>query len=375
MAGTRGLRVLFAPDKFKGSLTAEAAARAMVRGWCQARRQDVAMAMPMSDGGDGFGAIMATLMGARPRWVRTVDAAHRPIRTHWSWDSRRRLAVVESARTIGLALLPPGRFHPFDLDTAGLAQVLEAVVRAGAHTCLIGIGGSATNDGGFGLACALGWAFLDADGHVITRWTELDRLARIEPPPARPRGRLRIQVAVDVQNRLLGPRGASRVYGPQKGLRPEDMRKAERALGRLARVARKQFGTDFARWPGSGAAGGLGFGLFAFLGARPVRGFEVFARYARLDAKLRQVDLVVTGEGAIDASTLMGKGVGELARRCRARGVPCLALGGRVSDRERLARRFSAALALTDLTAEAEAKREPARWLTRLAGLAARKCE
>jgi glycerate kinase len=234
----------------------------------------------------------------------------------------------------------------------------------------MGIGGSATNDGGFGLACALGWEFLDREGEPIGQWTELGRLARIRAPQRR-RWFNHIVVATDVRNRLLGRRGATRVYGPQKGLRPQDFSLADRCLGRLARVVKKQFGHDFAREPGAGAAGGLGFGLLAFLGAELQPGFDLFSRHAALERQLRAADLVVTGEGAIDHSTLMGKGVGQIAQRCRRLKIPCIGLAGMVSANFGSGTLFTRVHSLTELTAIAQAKAKPAYWLERLAQKAA----
>ena len=364
------LRVLIIPDKFKGTLTAPAAARAIARGWHEARPQDCLDLLPMSDGGDGFGEVTSALLNARIRHVRTVNAARRPCVARWWWEPRTRTAIIESAAVIGLAMLPPKQFHPFDLDTLGLGAVISAAVRQGATRCLMGIGGSATNDGGFGLARALGWQFLDHDGHLIERWTGLCRLDRIRQPRRR-RWFARWLAASDVQNRLLGPRGATRVYGPQKGLRPRDFALAERCLGRLAMVVRRQLGCDFARQPGAGAAGGLGFGLLAFLGAELKPGFDVFARQAGLARRVRAADLVITGEGAIDASTLMGKGVGQVARRCRELGLPCIGLAGVVGDGRGIAEYFSRTHALTELTTVKQAKAKPAHWLERLARRAA----
>lgn len=268
-------------------------------------------------------------------------------------------------------MLPPGRFHPFQLDTHGLAAVLRAAAKRGARRCVVGIGGSATNDGGFGLARGLGWRFFDGKGEEIMCWTELGRLARIERPHVRAWPN-QVIVAVDVQNRLLGARGCTRVYGPQKGLRTRDFPKVEAALRRLAAVLRKQFGTDVANQCGAGAAGGLGFGLVAFAGAKLTPGFELVAREAKLDAQLARADLVITGEGRLDGSTLMGKGVGELAARCHSLGVDCIALGGDVAGREKLAGKFSFVGALTDLTSSARAQAEAKLWLERLAQETAR---
>jgi glycerate 2-kinase len=367
------VRVLIIPDKFKGTLSAQAAARAIARGWRRERPRDALDLLPMSDGGDGFGEVTAALLNCTARRVRTVDAAHRPCRTPWWWHGKDRTAIIESARIIGLATLPTGRFHPHELDTLGLGQVIRAAARSGANLCVVGIGGSATNDGGFGLARALGWEFLDASGHSIERWTGLDRLRRIQAPRG-PRLFAQVLVAVDVQNPLLGPRGATRVYGPQKGLRPSDFASAERCLRRLAQVARAQFKRDFEREPGAGAAGGLGFGLLAFLGARLEPGFDLFARLASLPGRLRAADLVITGEGAIDASTFMGKGTGQIARQCRRLNTPCVGLAGSVGDASQAAQNFTQAHGLTEHVSIDNARTQPARYLERLAQQVASSC-
>jgi glycerate kinase len=364
------LEVLIAPDKFKGTLTAGAAAKAIAVGWHRARGGDVLRLLPMSDGGDGFGEIIGGLIGGKVQHTQTVDAAHRPHRARWWWDARTRTAIIESATVIGLAMLPPRRFHPFELDTFGLAAVVRAAMAKGARRCAIGIGGSATNDGGFGLARGLGWEFFDEAGKPLERWTDLSRLAHIRRP-RRFRCFEDTRVAVDVGNPLLGALGATRVYGPQKGIRPEDVKPAEACLRRLAQVMRQQFGGDRARQPGAGSAGGLGFGLMTFLGARPMPGFDLFARYAVLGQKLKCADLVVTGEGAIDDSTLMGKGVGQLAARCRELKVPCVGLAGMLGRSVKVNRAFVRTYGLTDLTSVEQAEARPEFWLKQLAEHAA----
>ena len=360
------MNVLIIPDKFKGTLTAADAAAAIARGWAKARPKDMLELCPMTDGGDGFGQVLGDLMSARRQQIQTVDAAGRSCRSRWWWEPRSHTAVIESAAVIGLAMLPPKKFHPFELDTSGLGLVLAAAARRGAKRCLLGIGGSATNDAGFGVARAVGWRFLDRSGNEILQWTNLRSLARLCPPPSRcwPR---QIVVAVDVQNPLLGPRGASRIYGPQKGLRQEDFKLAEACLRRLAKVVAAETGHDGSRTPGAGAAGGLGFGLPAFLGARLEPGFELYAQQAALNRRLRWADLVVTGEGALDSSTLMGKGVGQVARRCRQVQIPCLGLAGVVQAGRDGNKVFAELHALTDLTDVEEAKAHPALWLERLA--------
>ncbi|MGA3163022.1 MAG: glycerate kinase [Verrucomicrobiota bacterium] len=360
------LRILVIPDKFKGTLSAGAAALAIATGWRKARRHDSLDLLPMTDGGDGFGEVISGLLRAKVQRLKTVDAAHRPCFARWWWEPQTKTAIVESAAIIGLAMLPPKKFYPFVLDTFGLGAVIRAATAKGAKRCLMGIGGSATNDGGFGLARSLGWKFLDRNANLIEHWTGLDQLAKIRAPA--PRCCLRqMMVAVDVQNPLLGSRGATRVYGPQKGLRSRDFVRAECCLRRLAKVAKKDFGRDLARAPGAGAAGGLGFGLLAFLSAQLESGYDLFARQAKLDRHLRAADLVIVGEGAIDSSTFMGKGVGQIAARCREQGIPCVALTGFVSAGARKRRLFTQIHALTQLTTVKQAKAKPVYWLEQLA--------
>lgn len=363
------LRVLVIPDKFKGTLPARDATEAIARGWRRVRSHDQLDLLPMSDGGDGFGEIISSLVNAKPQRVKTVDAAHRPLTATWWWEAKSKTAIIESANVIGLAMLPPGRFHPFELDTFGLGAMLQATRAKGAKQILLGIGGSATNDGGFGLARALGWEFFGRSGQPIHRWTELHSLAEIRPPKLRRFGK--VIVAVDVQNPLLGARGATRVYGPQKGLRAREFAEAERNLSRLASKAILQFGHGHAKQPGAGAAGGLGFGLAAFLGARLEPGFDLFADCAKLARCLQRVDLVITGEGSIDRSTAMGKGVGQIAALCRAQGIPCIGLAGVALRSTEMERLFAQLYRLTDLTTPGQAKAKPTFWLERLAAKAA----
>lgn len=360
------IKILIIPDKFKGTLTARAAAQAIASGWRKARPGDSLVLLPMTDGGDGFGEVIGSLLRARVQTIKTVDAAHRPCLATWWWRPESRTAVIDSARVIGLAMLPPGRFHPFQLDTYGLGAVIRAAEAKGAAQALIGIGGSATNDAGFGLARALGWRFLGRKGKTIDRWIALGTLDQIRAPQRR-RWSGAFTVAVDVQNPLLGPHGATRVYGPQKGLVRKDFALAERCLKSLARVVKHDVRQELARAPGAGAAGGLGFGLSVFLGARLEPGFELFSHLAGLERRLRSVDLVITGEGEIDSSTLMGKGVGRVAQRCRQLNIPCIGIAGVVCADSAARGVFTQAHGMTELTNRRQAQTKPAFWLERLA--------
>ena len=322
----------------------------------------------MSDGGDGFGEVLSNLLGAKARQIKTVDAAHQKISATWWWEPKTRTAIIESARVIGLAMLPPKKFHPFQLDTFGLGAVLLAAKNMGAQRCLIGIGGSATNDGGFGLARALGWKFFHESGEEISEWWQLCGVKTIVQP--RENLDLPMTVAVDVQNRLLGKEGCSRVYGPQKGLQPDDFCHAENCLGKIAEVMKEQSAKDCAKLPGSGAAGGLGFGLMTFAAAKPESGFEIFASYAGLEKKICASDLVITGEGALDQQTLMGKGVGQVALLCKKIGVPCVGLAGVVTEPEKARKLFAQTRGLVEITDLPNAKSKPGFFLEKVAALA-----
>ncbi|MEN9677585.1 MAG: hypothetical protein RIS76_3481 [Verrucomicrobiota bacterium] len=364
------LRVLVAPDKFKGTLTAQQAAGAIVNGWWGARPQDEMEMLPMSDGGDGFGEIIAGLIGATECVTATVDAANRPIGARWWWHPEMKLAVIEAAQSIGLAMLPPNRYHPFELDTRGLGPLIQAAVAAGAQTILLGIGGSATNDGGFGLARSLGWRFFDDRDLPIEKWVKLNKLTRWLPPIDPILG-VDFVVAVDVENVMLGLNGCTRIFGPQKGILMTQFAIAEAALERMSSKASELHGYDVAADPGSGAAGGLGFGLRSFFNARLEPGFEIFARHSRIDEKLSKADLILTGEGMIDKQTLMGKGTGRLAQRCHALGKRCVGFAGMIEGAAKTQmadRLFHSVHPISPImTNPNDAKREAMMWLERLA--------
>ena len=364
------LRVLIVPDKFKGTLTAQLAAEAIARGWSSARADDSVELLPMSDGGDGFGIVLGALLKAETRVTKTVDAAHRPISAEWWWEPKSATAIIEAARANGLAQLPHGKFHPFELDTFGLGAVMQDAASAGAKRCVMGIGGSATNDGGFGVARALGWEFFNAKSAALDRWTDLHSLTQIKIPQ-REKWFEDFFVAVDVNNPMLGATGCTRVYGPQKGLKETDFEFSERCLGTLAGLAEQELHLKTAATPGAGAAGGLGFGLATFFGAKLEPGFALFAQLADLHVRLAAADLIITGEGAIDEQTLMGKGVGELAMLCRQLGKPCIGLAGVVTDEPKARKLFYDVRAMVSMTSADDARANAARWLEEIARLGA----
>jgi len=361
------MKILIAPDKFKGTLTGIEAARCMRNGWKKKHPKDTLRLLPICDGGDGFGEALANLEGARKVRCQTVDAAHRPIRTHWWWQPEKKMAIIETALVIGLAQLPRGRFHPYELDTFGLGIMLQQAAAKGARTCVIGIGGSATNDGGFGMARALGWRFLDDKQKEILEWTQLPALTYIRRPTKR-KLFTNLIIASDVTNILLGREGASRIYGPQKGLKPKDMLTSEACLKQLAVHVDILQGKPFQAMPGTGAAGGLGYGLMAFLSGKAESGFDYFCKRSKLERHIDWADAVLTGEGSLDKSTLMGKGVGGVALKCQERKKPCLGLGGMIKHRKRVNYLFHETYAISpDLTDPETAQADATKWLTILA--------
>jgi glycerate 2-kinase len=365
-----GMKVLVVPDKFKGTLTARQAAEAIASGWRSFRPEDELQLLPMSDGGDGFNEVLSELTGAVQVTSSVSNAAKEPVTAAWGWSENEHLAIIETAQANGLVLLPPGKFHPFDLDTYGVGELILAAHRQGAKSCIAGIGGSATNDAGFGMARALGYRFLGAAGGVITTWVELPRLREILPPPIPARFE-QFVIACDVQNPLLGEQGATRIYGPQKGMRSEDFKVADEAFEALVNAVKRDLGLDAAAEAGTGAAGGLGYGLRVFLGGKFEPGFSIFERYSKLEERISWADLVITAEGAIDEQSQMGKGTGAVAQTCARMEKRCVGLAGY------LPHRIGAPFAFTwgmfpDLTTVAEAKGRAAYWLEQLAQKAAR---
>ena len=288
------MRIVLAPDSFKESMTAREAARAMAEGVKDADPRARTVLAPMSDGGEGFVDAVAAAWGADLVDADTVDALGRPIRAVYGLSGGR--AVMDVAGCAGLELIAPADRDVLRSSTAGLGLLMRDALRRGARTILLGIGGSATNDAGVGMLHALGAGLLDADGRPLApRPDQLDRLAAIDASALAPLlGGATIRVACDVTNPLTGPNGATAVFGPQKGATADLVPRLERALERVARVSGHR---DQADAPGSGAAGGLGFALRAFLGAELEPGAELVARQIALPEAVRGADLVLTGEG------------------------------------------------------------------------------
>jgi glycerate kinase len=324
------VKIVIAPNAFKGSLSAPAAAAAIARGVREVMPEADVVEVPVADGGDGT---VEALVAARHGELRAAEVEGplgRRVKATYGLIDGGRSAVVELAAASGLALISEQERDPMRASTYGFGQVLDAARRQGVGTVLAGIGGSATNDGAAGMAQALGIRLLDAPGHDLPRGgAALARLDRIDMGGLDPQWQeVAITVACDVTNPLTGPRGASAVYGPQKGANRQAVEELDRALAHLAAVIERDLGKKVADVPGAGAAGGAGAGLMAFLDASLVPGAPLVVEAAGLDRALAGAGLVITGEGRADSQTAFGKAPGEVAKRARAAGVPVIFLAG-----------------------------------------------
>jgi glycerate 2-kinase len=326
------MRVVIAPDKFKGSLTALEAAAAMARGVTRAAPQASIDQVPVADGGEGTAQALVAATGGSFREAQVTGPLGEPIIACFGLLGDGRTAVLEMAAASGLVLVPPAKRNPLVTTTRGTGELLLAAIAAGARRVVIGIGGSATNDGGAGFGQAIGFRLLDDhDCDLDAGGGDLGRLARIERSARL--GALdgvEIAVACDVTNTLCGPHGASAVYGPQKGATPGMVERLDQNLAHFAAIVERDLGVAIKDLPGSGAAGGLGGGLVAFAGGKLEPGVELIIDAVKLAQRLENTDLCLTGEGTIDAQSAFGKTAVGVARLARSLHCPTLALAGSI---------------------------------------------
>jgi glycerate kinase len=330
------MKVVIAPDSFKESLSAQAVADAMAAGVRRAAPDAEIDLCPMADGGEGTVDAMVAATGGEIRTARVHGPLGRPREARFGLLGDDRTAVIEMAEAAGLSLVPRERRDPMRTTTFGVGNLIRAALDAGAARLVLGIGGSATVDGGCGCAQALGVVFLDKRGRPCVCGLAGGGLADIGGIDASDRdpriAAADVRVACDVTNPLTGPDGAAAVYGPQKGATPEMVASLEAGLANLAAVIRRDLGVDVEHLPGAGASGGLGAGLVAFAGAELVRGVELIAAAVGLTARLGDADLCLTGEGRFDAQSAHGKTAYGVARVAAAAGVPALCIPGQATD-------------------------------------------
>ncbi|MGI6037102.1 MAG: glycerate kinase [Limnochordia bacterium] len=324
------MRILVAIDSFKGSVDASEAAEALSIGLKRALPDSTIELVPMADGGEGTVRSLVDATGGRIITKEVCGPLGEPVEAFYGILGDGDTAVIEMAAASGLPLIRRDQRNPRLTTSYGTGELIRSALDEGCRRFIIGIGGSATNDGGAGMVQALGAQLLDKEGQQIgPGGASLFALERIDVSQLDPRIKeSRFLVASDVDNPLLGDKGATAVYGPQKGATPEMIKELDQALAHYAKIIKRDLGTDVANIPGSGAAGGLGAGAIAFFGATLRPGVELVVEAVGLEEKVKEADFVVTGEGAVDAQTVHGKTPIGVARVAKMHGKPVIAVAG-----------------------------------------------
>ncbi|QHD50953.1 glycerate kinase [Vreelandella aquamarina] len=328
------MNVLLCPDSFKDALSAEEAAKAMAQGIQRAAPNAITQLCPLADGGEGSLDALIAATHAERRTLTVQDALGRPRQAAWGWLSEQRTAFIELAEASGLQHLTRDERNALHTTTFGVGELFLAALDAGATHALLLLGGSATNDAGAGMLQALGATLLDAQGQPLPPGGgALQQLATLDLSTLDPRlADLRVEAAVDVDNPLLGERGASAVFGPQKGATDADVATLDRALGHFADLTAKALGKDDRALPGAGAAGGMGFAAHCFLNATLTAGIEMIMQQANFAQLLNDADVVITGEGRLDGQSLAGKTPIGVSRAAKRQGKPVIVLAGSLGD-------------------------------------------
>lgn len=328
------MKIVIAPDSFKGSASALQVAEALAAGWRRVFPEATIETVPMADGGEGTMEALVAATGGSTKTIEVQDPLGRSIEASFGILGDGRTAVVEVAAASGLPLLAPSERNPLLTATYGTGQLIRAALEEGIQRLLIGLGGSATVDAGAGLVSAIGAKLLTSDGNTIgPGGGSLEKLAKIELGDL-PQllGKVEVLAACDVDNPLTGPQGAAAIFGPQKGATPQQVVQLDSNLNHWAKIVSRDLGIDVENLPGAGAAGGIGACLVAFLKAKLVPGIQMVAAAAKLEEKLTGADLVITGEGRLDGQSARGKtpmGVAQLAAKQK---LPVLAIGGSIAE-------------------------------------------
>ncbi|WP_037326792.1 glycerate kinase [Runella zeae] len=321
------MKFLLAPDKFRGSLTAEEVCSAMAEGIRLVLPAADIIMLPMADGGEGTAEILTFDANGTMLTTPVADPLGKNIQATYGISADGATAFIEMASASGLRLLEPHERNPCLTSTFGTGQLILEAIQRGATRIILGIGGSATTDAGMGMATALGWQFWDAEGQLLEpNGKNLIKIHKIVRPTNFPQ--IQVEVACDVTAPLYGIGGAAQLYAPQKGATPEMVAQLDKGLKHLADLVKKDFGLDLAHVPGAGAAGGLGFGALFFLGATLKEGVKIVMEQTHFAEKLEGVNWIFTGEGKIDEQTLQGKLIAGIANAAQSRGIPVVALCG-----------------------------------------------
>ena len=333
------IKILVAPDSFKESLSASQAAQAIQAGILQAAKYHSVKAqvhcIPMADGGEGTLECLAHSTQCELLPCSTVNALGQAITAQWAWLPEQATAFIEMASAAGLQQIPPTERNILQATTYGVGLLIKDALNHPLKRLVLCLGGSATNDAGLGMLEALGIQFLDEQGQSIhaIKPSDIARIRSINKQLLDPRlQELEIILAADVQNPLYGPQGAAYIFAPQKGASPEQVKRLDQDLMSLADLVQNCLGHDYSQLAGAGAAGGLGFAALSFFQAQMISGISLLAEYSQLAQHIAQADVVITGEGSIDAQTLQGKTLAGIAQLCRAHNKPLIALAGRLQE-------------------------------------------
>lgn len=317
------MKIVLAPDKFKGSLSGPDFCRTVEAAIREFLPQAEVVSLPLADGGDGTAEVLQDRLGATRIEVPVSDPLFRPIVTDYLYDVNSGLAFIEMAKASGYALLQPEERNPMFTTTFGTGELIQYAIKAGAKRLIIGLGGSATNDAGTGMAAALGYRFLDESrAEVSPVGKNLEKITRIEAPAEDPIKGIQVDLACDVSNPFYGEMGAAQVYGPQKGANAQEVLQLDQGLQSFAALVKKDFDLNLQNIPGAGAAGGVGGGAVAFLGAKHRSGIELVKELLDFEASLEGADWVITGEGALDEQSLYGKTIQGVTDSAQKSGVP-----------------------------------------------------
>jgi glycerate kinase len=322
------MKIIIAPDKFKGSLTAFEVCRSVEAGIKSIDSNIETISFPMADGGDGFASVLQAYLHTETIYCKTADPLGRPVNATYQWNEKTKTAIIEMAVASGLVLLKDNERNPFLTSTYGTGLLIKDAIAKSADKIILGIGGSATNDGGIGILEALGFILKDKDGKPLKGNGEnLNKITSILPPSLKD---VKFEIACDVQNVLYGPNGASFIYSPQKGADKEQVKILDNGLKNLAEVLLKETGKNIADIPGTGAAGGIAASLLCYFNTELKQGVDLVIEASDIHHFLDNTNLVITGEGKIDNQSLDGKVIGKIAALANERHIPVIAFCGRL---------------------------------------------
>ena len=322
------MKIIIAPDKFKGSLTAFEVCRSVEAGIKSIDKSIETISFPMADGGDGFASILQAYLHTETIFCKTVDPLGRAIDATYQWNEKTKTAIIEMAVASGLVLLKSNERNPFLTSTYGTGLLIKDAINKGADKIILGIGGSATNDGGIGILEAMGFILKDESGKTLKGNGEsLNKITSIVAPSLKD---VKFEIACDVQNTLYGPGGASFVYSPQKGADKEQVRILDDGLKNLAKVLLKETGKSIANIPGTGAAGGIAASLLCYFDTELKQGIDMVIDASGINGAFNNASLVITGEGKIDHQSLDGKVIGKIASMANEKNIPVVAFCGRL---------------------------------------------